>query len=430
MAHKVNFFLKKPASTGLSLIYLQFQWRGNRFRYTTGQTINPKMWDSLRQRVRLNNATTKDGTHYINDLLRNMEDIVSIGFVKESAKGIVPTINQMRAYLDEFFNINQLPIPQTDPAAKPTLYDLINRFLKNEILHKGLPKTEATLKTYRTTLGHLKAFEKVDGDKIEFDTITLDWFYRFMTYLRSEGLKTNSLAKNIGVLKVFMSEGIELGYHSNYAFRMKRFGVSQELVDTAYLSEDEVLKIYNCDVSHNINLENVRDAFVIACLSGLRYSDFSTLKPEHFQDIGGELFIRKVTQKTREEVIIPLHDIVLEILEKYKQRQDSLPKVPCNPVFNKQIKVVARMAGLTEKGKLESMPEKEFWECISSHTGRRTFATNAYLSNVPTLDVMRITGHRTEKAFLRYVRLSKLHAAQRISQHYKKIAGSHLKVAI
>lgn len=88
------------------------------------------------------------------------------------------------------------------------------------------------------------------------------------------------------------------------------------------------------------------------------------------------------------------------------------------------------MAGLTEKGKLESLPDKEFCECISSHTGRRTFATNAYLSDVPTLDIMRITGHKTEKAFLRYVRLSKLHAAQRISKHYKKISRTHLKVAI
>lgn len=161
-----------------------------------------------------------------------------------------------------------------------------------------------------------------------------------------------------------------------------------------------------------------------------RKDDFSTLKPEHFREISGELYIRKITQKTREEVIIPLHDTVLEILEKYKQRPDGVPKVPSNPVFNKMIKVVARLAGLIEKGKLESMPDKEFCECISSHTGRRTFATNAYLSNVPTLDVMRITGHRTEKAFLRYVRLSKLHAAQRVSKHYKKIASSHLKVAV
>lgn len=430
MAHKVNFFLKKPASSGLSLIYLQFQWRGNRFRYTTGQTINPKMWDSLRQRVRLNNATTKDGTHYINDLLRNMEDVVSTGFAKESAKGSVPTTNQIRNYLDIFFNINQPPVPQTEPTAKPTLYNLIDRFLKNEVLHKGAPKSRATVQTYVTTLGHLKEFEKEDGCKIDFETITLDWFYRFMTHLRKKNLKTNTLAKNIGVLKVFMSEGEALGYHSNLAFKTKRFSVSQELVDTIYLTEEEVLKIYNTDVSENDNLQNVKDAFVIACYSGLRFSDFSTLKPEHFRTIDGELYIKKTTLKTKEEVIIPLHEIVLEILNRYKDKPGSVPKVASNPVFNKQIKVVIKTAGLVEKGRLVSMPEKELWECVSSHTGRRTFATNAYLSGVPVLDIMRITGHKTEKSFLRYVRLSRLHAAQRFSEHYKKIAGSHLKVAI
>lgn len=432
MASNVNFYLKKPAAgTGLSLIYLQFQWRKQRLQYTTGQSINPKLWDKEKQKIKLNSVTTQDGKHYINDLLRSMTDTVTSAYHKESAKG-VPTIAQIRKHLDEFFNINPEPKeePSSEMVTKPTLYDLIDRFLKNEILHRGVPKTRATVQTYVTALGHLKGFEKEDGCKIDFETITLDWFYRFMTYLRRKNMKTNTLAKNIGVLKVFMSEGEALGYHTNLAFKTKRFSVSQELVETVYLTDEDVLKIYNTDVADNTNLENVKDAFVLACFTGLRFSDFSTLKPEHFKTIDGELYIKKMTLKTKEEVIIPLHDIVLEILEKYKGKPGGVPKVPCNPVFNKVVKVAGRLAGLTEKGKLASFPEKELCECISSHTGRRTFATNAYLSGVPVLDIMRITGHKTEKSFLRYVRLSRLHAAQRFSEHYKKIAGSHLKVAI
>jgi len=432
MKSNVNFYLKKPAKgTGLSLISLQFQWSGIRLLYSIRQSIDPKLWDRDRQKVKLNSVTTKNGKHYLNDLLKNLDEVVQSAFSKESANG-VPAEAQIRKHLDNFFNINQEIEDgvKSEPVTKPTLYSLIDRFLKNEILHRGVPKAEATLKTYKTTLGHLKAFEKKDGCKIDFDTITLDWFYRFMNYLRKEELKTNSLAKNVGVLKVFMSEGEALGYHTNLAFKTKRFSVSQELVDTTYLDEEEVLALGKCDLTHNTNLENVRDAFVIACLTGLRFSDFSTLKPEHFREIDGDLYIRKITQKTKEEVIIPLHDTVLEILERYKGKPGGVPKVPCNPVFNKQIKTVGRLAGLIKTGKLTSQPEKELCECISSHTGRRTFATNAYLSGVPVLDIMRITGHKTEKSFLRYVRLSRLHAAQRFSEHYKKIAGSHLKVAI
>lgn len=321
MASNVNFFLKKPAGTGLSLIFLQFQWRGNRLRYTTGQSINPKLWDKGKQRAKVNNATTKDGTHYLNNLLNELEDIVQTAYRRESAKGI-PTVNQIKQDFNTFFNINQETKAEIKSglAIKPTLYGLIDRFLKNEILHRGVPKTRTTVQTYVTALGHIKGFEKEDGCKIDFETITLNWFYRFMTYLRKKNLKTNTLAKNIGVLKVFMSEGEALGYHTNLAFKTKRFSVSQELVDTVYLTDDDVLKIHNTDVADNTNLENVKDAFVLACFTGLRFSDFSTLKPEHFKTIDGELYIKKMTLKTKEEVIIPLHDVVLEILEKFKKQ--------------------------------------------------------------------------------------------------------------
>ena len=202
------------------------------------------------------------------------------------------------------------------------------------------------------------------------------------------------------------------------------------MTDTIYLKEEEVLRLYRCDVSYNKNLENVRDAFVIACYTGLRFGDFSTLKSEHLQEIDGEIFIKKVTQKTGEEVIIPINRIIIEILAKYKSTKTGIPKVPCNPVFNKQIKAICKKAELNEKGRLAAEPEKELSDCISSHCARRTFATNAYLVGVPTLDIMRLTSHRTEASFLRYVRLGRLHAAQRFSKHIQMTQSkSALRVA-
>jgi integrase len=81
---------------------------------------------------------------------------------------------------------------------------------------------------------------------------------------------------------------------------------------------------------------------------------------------------------------------------------------------------VARLAGLTEKGRLSSDPEKELSQCISSHTARRSFATNYYLDGFPTSELMKITGHRTEKAFLKYIKVTKLDTAKRLNVHIKK----------
>ena len=63
---------------------------------------------------------------------------------------------------------------------------------------------------------------------------------------------------------------------------------------------------------------------------------------------------------------------------------------------------------------------KELWQCVSSHAARRNFATNLYLDGYPTLEIMKITGHKTEKAFMRYIRVSKLDAAKKLSAHMKK----------
>ncbi len=59
------------------------------------------------------------------------------------------------------------------------------------------------------------------------------------------------------------------------------------------------------------------------------------------------------------------------------------------------------------------------FDLLSSHTARRSFATNYYLLGFPTIDLMKITGHRTERSFLKYIKVSKLDTAKRLSEHIK-----------
>jgi integrase len=111
---------------------------------------------------------------------------------------------------------------------------------------------------------------------------------------------------------------------------------------------------------------------------------------------------------------------VLEIFKKYESSPNSLPKSDSNQKFNDYIKMACKEAGLTETGRLSTSPELPLFECISSHTARRSFATNLYLDGYPVIEIMKITGHKTEKAFMKYIRVTKLDAAKRLSQHMKK----------
>ena len=57
------------------------------------------------------------------------------------------------------------------------------------------------------------------------------------------------------------------------------------------------------------------------------------------------------------------------------------------------------------------------WELVTSHTARRSFATNAFLNDVPALAIMQITGHRTESAFMKYIRMSPKDNAIKLQSH-------------
>lgn len=70
----------------------------------------------------------------------------------------------------------------------------------------------------------------------------------------------------------------------------------------------------------------------------------------------------------------------------------------------------------TKGGKWQSETFKK-WELITTHTVWRSFATNAYLQNVPTISIMKITGHRTEKSFLKYIKISKEDNANKLISH-------------
>jgi hypothetical protein len=54
---------------------------------------------------------------------------------------------------------------------------------------------------------------------------------------------------------------------------------------------------------------------------------------------------------------------------------------------------------------------------ISTHTARRSAATNMYLASIPTIDIMKITGHKTETIFLNYIKVSKEETAKNLTNH-------------
>lgn len=182
---------------------------------------------------------------------------------------------------------------------------------------------------------------------------------------------------------------------------------------------NEISRIYYYKFEKQSKLkakERIRDLFVLGCLTALRYSDYSALTKDNFQ---GDYLVKR-TKKTNVDVKVPLHDYVKEIFAKY---DGQIPNGLCIQYVNKYLKVIMKEIGLndpvtysfTQGGKLVTVTRKK-WELISSHTARRSAATNMYLTGrMKTLEIMRLTGHRTESNFFRYIRLTNDDTARSIS---------------
>lgn len=195
--------------------------------------------------------------------------------------------------------------------------------------------------------------------------------------------------------------------------------IRMEETSAVFLSMNEITRIYYYKFENQDKRrakERIRDLFVVGCLTALRYSDYSTLTEDNLQGN----YIVKRTKKTNVDVKVPAHDYVLEIFAKYNGR---IPSGLCIQYFNKYLKVIMREIGLNDKitfsftkgGKLQTVT-REKWELISSHTARRSAATNMYLTGrMKTLEIMKLTGHRTEQNFFRYIRLTGDDMARAIS---------------
>lgn len=214
-----------------------------------------------------------------------------------------------------------------------------------------------------------------------------------------------------------MRSSLERGLHNNTHFQKKAFNKPTEQTTAVYLNEKELQTLYKLDLSDSKKLNNVRDWFLIAAYTGLRFSDFSRLTEDNIKND----VISIKTQKTGVNVVVPIHTIVKSILEKHNY---TLPKVMSNQKFNEYIKDVCKEAEILDpilveetKGNTKVRRSYEKYKLVSAHTARRSFATNAFLAGVPTIQIMKLTGHKTEKVFMKYIKISESENAKKLQLH-------------
>jgi integrase len=400
---QATFVLKEPTSTEETLVYLLYRFNGAKLKYSTGQKINPKFWNPESQRAREVRAFKYAE---FNSLLNNLEAEVNDAYRSLINDHKMPTPDLLGVPLNILLN------KHTTSSSK----DLISFA---EYIIESTDRSKGTKKQLGQALRNLREFKQATKRSMHFDSIDIEFYDEFVDFLTKKNYGKNTIGTLIKNLKVFMNEAVDRNLTTNLQFKNKRFRTVEEPSETIYLTEKEIKRIHDLDLSDNVRLEKVRDLFIIACYTGLRFSDLVELRNENIINKG--TVVRITTVKTGEVVIIPLKGFVKEILKKYK---GIPPQAISNQKMNEYLKELGEKAELsddviiscTRGGKRHRETFKKH-ELITTHTARRSFATNAYLQNVPTISIMKITGHRTEKSFLKYIKISQEDNANKLISH-------------
>lgn len=419
----VKYYLKRPEATSNTAVFARISYRGHQLKYYVSEKINPANWNRNTHRAR----GSKNFKKYpdFNHRLSNIESSIKNVFrnYQNDNDGQMPLPETLKGLLDV-----EIRKTQTVKQKQITLFEYIEKFIERSKegtrmnIKTKKPTVKGTNKGFTTTYHRLKDFQAIYKRKIDFDTIDIDFYNEFVKYLMHDlKFRYSTIGDNIKRLKTILNEATERGINKNLAFRSKYFSRLNEETDTIYLNETELQEIEALDLSGNLRLEKVRDLFLVSCRTGLRYSDYSVLRSDQIKNG----FIETIQVKTNGTVIIPVHDTVKKVLSKYN---GALPEANSNQKMNDYVKEIGEMIktlhtpisqSCLKAGSKVTVTNPK-WQLISTHTARRSFATNEYLAGTPPLTIMAITGHRTEKSFLRYIRISPSDHAKILAMEWEK----------
>lgn len=418
----VTFFLVNP-ERDISSISILVSMRGKKYRRTIGESTPVKLWSKAKKRVKVSADNTS--SNLINDVISKWEAAAlrTVSYFKD--RSIPPDAPEFFSRLDsEYYAKNE-----SDESP------LFLTYIKTYTSRYSKVRDTNTLKKYQTAYNKLLAFEKETKKKLRFEDININFYNDFQFWFYNKAHSDNYFGTIIKFVKqVFREARVVDKLHNYDSTGHKDFITTSRESQSVYLNEEELLRIHSLDLSEDLirehypslspfrilqkieSLQLVRVRFLVGAYTGLRVSDFGRLKE---MNLDGK-YIRIKTAKTGTATVIPIHPVLRELFD----RGFDLDCTISEQKINTHIKELAKMAGITQPvlinkniaGKVEEAVYEKY-KLISSHTARRSFATNAYKADIPTIAIMKITGHRKESTFLKYIKVSAEENAEMLLSH-------------
>lgn len=427
---KVNFYLDKPYNPDISpekvkqelakvggkkknlaqkfwnpsptALYLFFSPdKSCRIKYRTNYKILPKSWDFEKERLK----PSASGALEFNVELNNLANCCTREAMRKKET------NQFLSK-EDYKQVVQDCIDRDNAVnSEISISHLKTQFLS----YKSNFVKEGTLKEYRTVFKGLEDFEKHKGTKLilrEMDGKFLDQFEVFLSRKKNtndgdkEGLLNDTIHKYISTLKVFLKWCNDNDYlvHPDVFKTQKTNFKKKAYNEIIALSESEIQKLMNHDLSDRPSLERVRDLFCLLCYTGQRFEDLINFDPKDIKNNAWDF----ISVKVKKRVIVPFEGYIAPAKDILERIGYSVPKIS-NQKFNEYIKTVGKLAGMDEiikitrySGKQKLVIEKRKYDFLSSHVGRRSMVTNLLSRNVPITLVQKLTAHSDIRTLMKY----------------------------
>ena len=418
----VNFLYRSTRDIGPITLRLSFRYdsKDHVKEAKTQITCSKEDWNLMQNSKRIKDAKLKNKKNEFDKDTIDIESYVLTAF-NNSIPSEVDKL-WLQNQLDSYYGKNDTEV-------------ISNKILKYFEKYLELIINNITKKThtrYNTSFEFTKRFidesECFNQNTTIFD-IDADFYSEFRDYGIENEYSLSTINKYFSAIKTmcnyaYAHHGIQLSHRYNL-IKMKA-----NRMPIVYLTMDE-LKLIGSLESHQLGprLENVRDWLLISCLTGQRISDFMNFSVDSIREVDGTKLMDIFQEKGKKSVTIPILNQVIEIMKKY---EGGFPKQLSDQKYNDYVKEIVKLAGIDEviyggvvkvipgKGKRKVMGDYPKYELISSHVGRRSFATNFY-GKIKTPLLMNITGHVKESTFLSYIGKTSKDTAIEAAREFKKL---------
>ena len=365
----------KARNDGKHNIKIYVHLKGKRKYITTDVYVEAQFWDKGRNKIKSKHPLASKYNTYLRAKIIEIESsIIDHNDLRKLTSNNLLLSAFTAQYIDE---------------AKSGLHNL----------------TKGTIKNYSSFYLRICQYEKKYG-RVGFNDVDLVFYDQFKSFLMNE--KENGLAgfsKHIKILKKLMKVAEERKLHTNKDYiKFKRFRSPPG--NKIYLSDTDIEQLEKLNLDQFKVMDFERDRFLLSYYFLMRYEDSTRINKDMLIEMTGRPYIRYKQGKTNTICIVPVSHKAMRLLNKHNFDFSS----SINYTANRNIKKIASLAGINQKVMqgTQSMPK---WYFVSTHTARRSAATNLALSGASLKIIADLGGWKDLDTLRIYLRSSVIDTA-------------------